>query len=67
MGFDFSKNIPKQFNKIKVPEGYEWEVHNLHAYAEKKKAFAEGKITRTQLVLLDSRCQMIGLTKLVLI
>lgn len=49
MGFDFSKNIPKQFNKIKVPEGYEWEVHNLHAYAEKKKAFAEGKITRTQL------------------
>ena len=49
MGFDFRKHIPKQFNKIKVPEGYEWEVHNLHAYAEKKKAFEKGEITLHQL------------------
>ncbi len=33
----------------KVPENFEWEVHSLHAYADKKKAFAEGKITLTQL------------------
>ena len=38
-------------NKIitKVPENYEWEIHNLHAYADKKKAFAEGKITELEL------------------
>ena len=48
MTFDFKKHIPKQFNKIKVPENYEWEVHSLHAYADKKKAFAEGKITEIQ-------------------
>ena len=34
---------------IKVPDSYEWEVHNLHAYADKKKAFAEGKITLDEL------------------
>ena len=33
----------------KVPENYEWEIHNLNAYADKKKAFAEGKITLTEL------------------
>ena len=44
-----NNKIPTQFNRIKIPEGYEWEVHNLHAYAEKKKAFAEGKITEVQL------------------
>ena len=33
----------------KMPDDWGWEVHNLHAYAEKKKAFAEGKITLTQL------------------
>ena len=33
----------------KVPENYEWEVHNLNAYADKKKALAEGKITELQL------------------
>ena len=33
----------------KVPENYEWEIHNLNAYADKKKAFAEGKITELQL------------------
>ena len=43
------RDIPTEFKKIKVPEGYEWEVHNLHAYAEKKKAFEKGKITLTQL------------------
>jgi len=44
-----NNKIPTQLNRIKIPEGYEWEVHNLHAYAEKKKAFAEGKITEVQL------------------
>ena len=43
------RDIPTEFKKIKVPEGYEWEVHNLHAYAEKKKAFERGEITLTQL------------------
>ena len=33
----------------KVPENFNWEIHNLHAYANKKKAFAEGKITLLQL------------------
>ena len=44
-----NNKIPTQFNRIKIPEGYEWEVHNLHAYAEKKKAFEKGEITLTQL------------------
>jgi len=43
------RDIPTEFKKIKVPEGYEWEVHNLHAYAEKKKAFEKGEITLHQL------------------
>ena len=43
------RDIPTEFKKIKIPEGYEWEVHNLHAYAEKKKAFERGEITLTQL------------------
>ena len=33
----------------KMPDDWGWEVHNLHAYANKKKAFAEGKITLTEL------------------
>ena len=33
----------------KMPDDWGWEVHNLHAYADKKKAFAEGKITLTEL------------------
>ena len=33
----------------KMPDDWEWEVHNLHAYADKKKAFKEGKITLTEL------------------
>ena len=32
-----------------MPDNWGWEVHNLHAYADKKKAFAEGKITLTEL------------------
>jgi len=43
------RNIPTEFKKIKVPEGYEWEIHNLHAYADKKKAFEKGEITLAQL------------------
>ena len=34
---------------IKMPENYGWEVHNLHAYNEKKKALAEGRITAIEL------------------
>lgn len=33
----------------KMPDEWGWEVHNLHAYADKKKAFAEGKITLSEL------------------
>ena len=33
----------------KMPDDWGWEVHNLHAYADKKKAFNEGKITLTEL------------------
>ena len=36
-------------DKYKVPEGYEWEVHNLHAYADNKKRFERGEITLLQL------------------
>ena len=38
-------------NKIitKVPENYEWEIHNLHAYADKKAALARGEITEQDL------------------
>ena len=32
-----------------MPDDWGWEVHNLQAYADKKKAFAEGKITLTEL------------------
>ena len=32
-----------------MPDDWGWEVHNLHAYADKKKAFAEGKITLVEL------------------
>jgi len=35
--------------KFKIPEGYEWEVHNTVAHAEKKKAFEQGRITLTEL------------------
>ena len=38
-----------QFKVSKVPENFEWEVHSLHAYADKKKAFAEGRITEAEL------------------
>ena len=43
------RDIPTEFKKIKVPEGYEWEVHNLHAYASKKEKFAKGEITLQEL------------------
>ena len=49
MGKVTNKDIPTQFNRIKVPEGYEWEVHNLHAYEEKKKKFAQGLISKAEL------------------
>src|SRR6056300_1505113 len=49
MGKVTNKDIPTNFSRIKVPEGYEWEVHNLHAYEEKKKKFAQGLITKAEL------------------
>ena len=49
MGFDFRKHVPKQFNKIRVPENYNWEVHNLNAYEELKKEVALGKKTLADL------------------
>ena len=48
MGFDFKKYIPLNW-KTKMPTDYEWEVHNLVAYQEKKEAFAKGEITYDQL------------------
>ena len=44
-----NKDIPTEFKRIKVPENYEWEVHNLHAYASKKEKFAKGEITLLEL------------------
>ena len=38
------KDIPTQF-KYKIPKNFEWEVHNLHAYAELKEAVAKGEKT----------------------
>jgi len=33
----------------KMPDNWNWEIHNLNAYADKKKAFAEGRITLAEL------------------
>ena len=48
MGFDFKKYIPLNW-KTKMPTDYEWEVHNLHAYKEKKEKFAKGEISYDEL------------------
>lgn len=42
---DFIKNK----HNTDVPDDFAWEVHNLHAYENKKKQLAEGKITLAQL------------------
>ena len=48
MAFNFRKYIP--FNwKTKLPKDMNWEIHSLHAYKEKKEAFAKGEITLDQL------------------
>jgi len=44
-----NKDIPTEFKRLKVPENYKWEVHNLHAYASKKEKFAKGEITLQEL------------------
>jgi len=49
MGFDFRKHVPKQFKKIRVPEDYNWEIHNLNAYEELKQEVALGKKTLADL------------------
>ena len=48
MGFDFKKYIPLNW-KTKMPTDYEWEVHNLHAYKNKKEQFAKGEISYDEL------------------
>ena len=42
-------NFIKNKHNTETPKDFNWEIHNLHAYAQKKKAFAEGRITLTQL------------------
>ena len=49
MGFDFKKYIPLNW-KTKMPTDYEWEVHNLNAYKDKKEAFAKGDISYNKLL-----------------
>ena len=48
MAFNFKNFIPSQW-KTKMPSDFEWEVHSLHAYKDKKEAFARGEITLDQL------------------
>ena len=44
----FKNWIPTQW-KTKMPTDFEWEVHNLHAYKEKKEKFAKGEISYDEL------------------
>ena len=32
----------------KVPENYEWEIHNLFTYEKRKRQLAAGEITQVQ-------------------
>lgn len=41
-------DIPIEFKIGKVPEGYEWEVHNLFTYEKRKKQLAAGEITQVE-------------------
>jgi len=41
-------DIPIEFKLGKVPESYEWEVHNLFTYEKRKKQLAAGEITQVQ-------------------
>ena len=46
---DYFKNlIPMQW-KTRMPTDFNWEIHNLSAYAEKKKKFAAGEISYDEL------------------
>ena len=46
---DYFKNlIPTQW-KTRMPTDFNWEIHNLNAYAEKKKKFAAGEISYDEL------------------
>ena len=42
---DFIKNK----HNTDVPENFDWEVHTTYTHEKKKKLFAEGKITLTEL------------------
>ena len=44
----FRNWIPTQW-KTKMPTNMEWEIHSLHAYKDKKEAFAKGEISYDQL------------------
>ena len=48
MGFDFKKYLPISW-KTQMPKDWDWEVHNLVAYKEKKEAFAKGEISYDEL------------------
>ena len=41
-------DIPVEFKRGKVPESYEWEVHNLFTYEKRKKQLAAGEITQVE-------------------
>jgi len=42
------KDIPIELGKTKVPENYEWEIHNLFTYEKRKKQLAAGEITQVE-------------------
>lgn len=48
MAFNFNKFLPSRW-KTKMPTNYEWEVHNLVAYKEKREKFARGEISYDEL------------------
>ena len=48
MAFNFRKYIPINW-KHKTPKDWKWEVHNLHAYQQKKEKFARGEISYDEL------------------
>lgn len=43
-----NKDIPIEFKLSKVPESFEWEVHNLFTYEKRKKQLAAGEITKVE-------------------
>ena len=48
MAFNFKNWIPTQW-KTKMPKDWNWEIHSLHAYKDKKEKFAKGEISYDEL------------------